>query len=102
MSVGYGTRKMEPSELEAWLGRVLVPVEPGERFVTRLRGRLVELRGARPTQGWVAIAAAAGAVLAAAMWLGLAMRLALFGLAFVGFLVSRDRTKKARKRSAAK
>jgi hypothetical protein len=93
MSVGYGTQKMEPSELEAWLGRVLVPVEPGERFVTRLRGRLIELRGARPTQGWIAMAAVIGAGLAAAMWLGLAARLALAGLAFVGILVSRERNR---------
>jgi hypothetical protein len=92
MSVGYGTRKLEPSDLEAWLGRVLVPVEPGEPFVKRLRARLVELRGARPTRGWLAIAAAVGAGLALAMWLGLALRLMLVGLAFIGFVATRRRT----------
>jgi hypothetical protein len=91
MSVGYGTRKLEPSELEAWLGRVMVPVNPPEPFVTRLRARLIELRGARPTRGWIGIAAAVGAVLALAMFLGLALRLVVVGLAFVGFLVNRER-----------
>jgi len=98
MSVGYGSRKLEPSELEAWLGRVLVPVEPGDRFVTRLRGRLIELRGARPTRGWVMIAAALGAGLAAAMWLGLALRLTLVGLAFVGILAGREQRARTRKK----
>jgi hypothetical protein len=90
MGVGYGTRKLEPSELEAWLGRTLVPVDPGEPFVTRLRARLVELRGARPTRGWIAIVAVIGAGLALAMWLGLALRLTLVGMAFVGILASRE------------
>jgi hypothetical protein len=93
MSVGYGVRKLEPSELEAWLGRVLVPVDPAEPFIARLRARLVELRGARPTRGWIAIVAAVGAVLAVLMWLGVALRLVLVGMAFVGYLASRRRSK---------
>jgi hypothetical protein len=99
MSVGYGTQKMEPSELEAWLGRVLVPVDPGERFVKRLRGRLIELRGARPTRGWIPILVVIGAGLALAMWLGVALRLALVGLAVVGILAGRDRRAQDRKRA---
>jgi hypothetical protein len=89
MSVGYGTRKLEASELEAWLGRVMVPVEPREPFITRMRARLVELRGARPTRGWLAILAVVGAGLALAMWLGLALRVLVIGLAFLGLVVSR-------------
>jgi len=91
MSVGYGTRKLEPSDLEAWLGQVLVPVEPGDRFVTRLRARLIELRGARPTRGWVFLASALGITLALALWLGLALRLLVVGLALIGFLASRKK-----------
>jgi hypothetical protein len=91
MSVGYGTRKLEPSELEAWLGRVMVPVNPPEPFVTRLRARLIELRGARPTRGWIGIAAAVGLGLGLAMFLGLALRLMVVGLAFIGFLASREK-----------
>jgi hypothetical protein len=82
---------MEPSELEAWLGRVLVPVEPGEPFVSRLRGTLVELRGARPTRGWITLVAVLGVGLAAAVWLGVALRLMLVGLTFLGILASRRR-----------
>lgn len=89
MGVGYGTRKLEASELEAWLGRALVPVEPREPFVTRLRARLVELRGARPTRGWITLAGVVGAWLALAMGLGLTLRLLTVGVAFVGILASR-------------
>jgi hypothetical protein len=95
MSVGVGTRKLEPSELEAWLGRVLVPVEPGEPFVTRLRGRLIELRGARPTRGWVALVVVIGAGLGLAMWLGVALRLTLLGMAFIGILAGRKQGRRA-------
>jgi hypothetical protein len=95
MSVGFGTRKLEPSELEAWLGRVLVPVEPGEPFVTRLRGRLIELRGARPTRGWVALVVVIGAGLGLAMWLGVALRLTLLGMAFIGILAGRKQGRRA-------
>lgn len=91
MSVGYGTQRMEPSELEAWLGRVLIPVEPREPFVSRLRGKLVELRGARPTRGWITLVAVLGVGLAAAVWLGVALRLILVGLTFLGILASRRR-----------
>jgi len=79
------------------LGRVLVPVDPGEPYVTRLRARLIELRGARPTRGWIAIVAVIGTGLALAMWLGLALRLMLLGLAFVGILAGREQRAKARK-----
>ena len=99
MGVGYGTRKLEPSELEAWLGRALVPVDPGEPFVTRLRARLIELRGARPTRGWIVIVAIIGGGLALAMWLGLALRLALVGMAFVGILVGREQRSRQRKQA---
>ena len=92
MGVGYGTRKLESSELEAWLGRALVPVEPREPFVTRLRARLIELRGARPTRGWIAIAAVIGVGLALAMGVGMALRLLTVGVAFVGILASRKRS----------
>jgi hypothetical protein len=70
MGVGFGTRPLKVSELESWLGQVLVPVEPHERFVTRLRAKMVELRGARPTRGWVTLLAGVGLVLAAVICWG--------------------------------
>ena len=94
MGVGFGSRRLKVSELEAWLGQVMVPVEPRERFATRLRAKLVELRGARPTQGWVVLLAGVALVLAAAIWLGAAMRLLLAGLTLVGLLANRSRRQK--------
>ena len=91
MGVGFGTRRLKISELEAWLGKVMVPVEPRERYATRLRATLVELRGARPTRGWVTLIASVGLVLAAAIWLGAAMRLILVALAIIGVLANRRR-----------
>jgi hypothetical protein len=93
MGVGFGTRPLKVSELESWLGQVLVPVEPHERFVTRLRAKMVELRGARPTRGWVTLLAGVGLVLAAVIWLGAAVRLALAAAAVIGILLSRRRNK---------
>ncbi len=89
MGVGFGTRRLKPSELEAWLGQVMVPVEPAERFSRRLRGKLVELRGARPTRGWVMLLAGMAVFVAVAIWLGAAIRLILAALAILGFLASR-------------
>jgi len=40
-----------------------------------------------------------GTGLALAMWLGLALRLALVGLAFVGILAGREQRAKARKKA---
>ena len=89
MGVGFGTRRLKPSELEAWLGQVMVPVEPRERFARRLRARLIELRGARPARGWVTLLAGVGVVLAAAIWMGAAVRLILAVLTIFGVLANR-------------
>ncbi len=94
MGVGFGTRRLKPSELEVWLGQVMVPVEPREPFTRRLRAKLIELRGARPTRGWVTLLAGVAVVLAAAIWLGAAIRLFLAALAIFGLLVSRRRARK--------
>lgn len=91
MGVGFGSQSMKRSELEAWLGRVLVPVEPPERFTARLRARLVELRGARPPGGWMPLLAALVLVLGAAVWLGTAVRLIAAGLTVLGLLLERRR-----------
>ncbi|HSR46365.1 MAG TPA: hypothetical protein VLL77_00115 [Anaerolineales bacterium] len=94
MGVGYGTQRMQRSELEAWLGRVFVPVEPGERFIGRLRGRLVELRGARPTRGWTAMIVVIGLLVGGALWFSAAIRIVLAALAIVGILVQKRQSKR--------
>lgn len=94
MGVGFGSQQMKRSELEAWLGRVLVPVEPPEPFTARLRARLVELRGARPASGWMPLLAALVVVLGAVVWLGTAVRLIAAGLTILGVVIQRRRKSK--------
>jgi hypothetical protein len=95
MGVGFGSQRLKRSELEAWLGRVLVPVEPPEPFTARLRARLVELRGARPTSGWMTLLAALVLVLGAVVWLGTAVRLIAAGLTVLGLLMQRRRSSRS-------
>lgn len=95
MGVGTGSQPLRPADLEAWLGRTLVPVDPGEPFVARLRARLVELRGARPTRGWTLLLVGLGLGLAVAVWLGAAIRFVLAVLAVVGILEHRRRSRKS-------
>ncbi len=95
MGVGFGVPPMKRTELEAWLGRVLVPVDPPEPFTARLRARLVELRGARPTRGWMTLAAAVLLVLGVAVWLGAALRLVVAVLTVLGVAAHRRRRPKA-------
>lgn len=89
MSVGTGSRPIAQGDLEAWLGRVLVPVEPGEPFIARLRGRLIELRGARPTRGWTLLLIGLGLVVGGALWFSAALRLLAAGAAIIGLLLPR-------------
>lgn len=94
MGVGYGTQGMRPADLEAWLGRTLVPVDPGEPFVSRLRARLVELRGARPARGWTLLLVGLGVAVVVALWLGAAVRLVMTAMAIVGILEHRHQAQK--------
>jgi broad specificity phosphatase PhoE len=82
---------MGPNELEAWLARVLVPVEPSERFAQRLKARLVTLRRAGPAHGWVAVGLVVAVVVLAVSWMGLALRIAVGILALLGFVQSRQK-----------
>lgn len=93
MGVGTATQGIGRNDLEAWLGKVFVPVEPGERFIARLRARLVELRGARPTRGWMGLLIAIGLLVGGVLWFGAAVRLVLAALAIVGILTQRRRSK---------
>jgi len=94
MGIAFGAQRLKPADLEVLLGRVMVPVEPEERFATRLRARLIELRGARPARGWVTLAAVVGLGVAAAIWLGTAMRLVIAGMTILSFVASRRRRRR--------
>ncbi|HET7010821.1 MAG TPA: hypothetical protein VFI11_08610 [Anaerolineales bacterium] len=94
MSAGVG--RMKVNELERWLERVLVPVEPSDRFAQRLKARLVTLQGAGPGEGWVLLAAVLMGVVMTVAWMGVALRIALGVLALLG-IVQGSRRGKARK-----
>ncbi len=91
MSLGYGIGRLKVNELEAWLERVLVPVEPSSRFAQRLKARLVTLSRAGPSSGWITIGVVLTGVVVAVAWMGLALRVALGVLAVLGLVQSRRR-----------
>ncbi len=62
-------------QLEAWLARVLVPVEPNPRFVGRLRARLVTYQGRKFPPVWFVVAVAASLLLVIASVTGHALRI---------------------------
>ncbi len=65
-------------EIEAWLRQIMVPVEPEDDFVNKLKARLVRVRGG----GWFSTAwAIIGAVAVATVLL-----MAIFSLALRAFL----------------
>src|SRR3989337_1966797 len=89
MSASFGRLKL--NELEAWLERVLVPVEPSDRFAQRLKARLVTLRGAGPGEGWAILAIVLMGVVLMIAWLSVALRVALGVLALLGIVQSSGR-----------
>lgn len=78
-------------QLEAWLAKVLVPVEPSPRFVGRLRARLVTYRGRRFPPVWFVVAAGAALFLVVAAVLGQAVRLVV-ALVAIAAAVARQRS----------
>lgn len=76
-------------DIEAWLQEILVPVEPDERFVRRLRGRLVRVQGGRMSTAWAIIGGVAIATVVLMTMFGLALRLFLSLLSVVGLLERR-------------
>lgn len=71
-------------QLEEWLARVLVPVEPSPRFVGRLRARLVTYQGKRFPTVWFVAAAGAVLLVVIASVLEQAVRLVVALAAIVG------------------
>jgi hypothetical protein len=86
-------------QIEGWLKRVLIPVEPSPQFIRRLRGRLVHVRGERGINVWTIVVLGVGAMLVAAAWMGLALRLLLALIGVIGVL-SQRRSQRMASRSA--
>ena len=76
-------------DIEGWLQEVLIPVEPDERFVRRLRGRLVRVEGGWMSSAWAIVGGVAIATVVLMTLFGLALRLFLSLLSVVGLLERR-------------
>ena len=88
-------------DIEAWLQEILVPVEPDERFVRRLRGRLVRVQGGWMSTAWAIIGGVAIATVVLMTIFGLALRLFLSILNVVGLLERRPPQSAGKQASAA-
>jgi hypothetical protein len=91
MSASAGRLKM--NELESWLQRVLVPVEPSERLAQKLKARLVTLRRAGPADGWMILGLVLTVVVLLVAWMGITLRVALGILALLGLVNGGPRNK---------
>lgn len=81
---GVAGMAFSEEQIEGWLQRVLIPVEPSPQFVNRLRGRLVHVRGERGANLWTLVVVGVGLMLIAAAWMGLALRLVLALIGVIG------------------
>ena len=82
MFTAHMERALDRRDLEKMLSTILVPVEPSDIFIHRLKARLINYRGGQVFSGWVVVGVIAMAVLVVLSWLGLLLRLVLlfFGL----------------------
>src|SRR3989304_7884461 len=75
---------MDRRQLEAWLRNAMTPVEPSTRFIRRLRAGMVSYQGSGLALEWKTIAAIVTLILVTAASLGLALRIILVILGFLG------------------
>ncbi len=94
MSVGAGTNSLSTKELELWLSRTFIPIEPSDVFVRKLRARLIKYHGKQPFSGWMVIGAIAMALMLLLTWFGLGLRMLLLLLSLIGV---KDRRKRDRR-----
>ncbi len=88
-------RDITSRQIEEWLERALVPVEPSPRFSQHLRARLVEVQGQGPVNWWMGVVGLVAVFLVMAAWLGMALRVAFAILGLLG-LMNRTRPPSAR------
>ncbi len=98
MSFGLGVKGLPTKELETWLSKAFIPIEPREVFVRKLRARLIKVHGKQPFSGWMVIGALAMALMLLLTWFGLALRIILLIASMLGLM---DRRKRGRASSMA-
>ncbi len=89
------SEQFSTEELERLLSRALVPIEPNEVFVNRLRGSLVKVHGKKPLNIWTGLALLASFLLLLAMSFGVMLRFLLTGIGLINLLSRRQSLRNA-------
>ena len=100
MSIKDIRNKFSKQELENLLSSTLVPVEPDDQFVNRLKGRLVKIHGRKPFTVWTALALLGSMLLLVAMALGVALRFLLAGMGLINLIFQKRALRKGAPGSA--
>lgn len=91
MSVQAGANGLSSKELELWLSRTFIPIEPSDAFVRKLRARLIKYHGKQPFSGWMVLGAVAMALMLLLTWFGIGLRMVLLLLSLLGLKDHRKR-----------
>jgi hypothetical protein len=89
---------LKRGQLEAWLEKALVPVEPSPVFIRQLQARLVTVRGDRVISPWMGVLVLLTSLVLLASWLNVAARI-LLGLLSLFGLIERSRRQRERNSS---
>jgi hypothetical protein len=92
MTSGHAKDAISKKDLESWLSQVFIPVEPSDVFIRRLKARLLKYKGNQLFSIWMFIGAIAMVFMLLLTWLGIALRLILLLVSFIGVLNKRRRT----------
>lgn len=91
MMFAAGSKALSTNDLETWLSKAFVPIEPSERFIKKLRAKLVRYHGKQPFSAWVIVGALAMALMLVLTWFGLLLRIFLLVVSLLGFMDRRKR-----------
>ncbi|MGD8605388.1 MAG: hypothetical protein PVF49_12535 [Anaerolineales bacterium] len=83
------TFSIERQQLEAWLQDILVPVEPSDHFIRRLKAKLVVYKGSGMPTTWILISAFLTMVFIGVAAIGLVVRLLLVWLSIINITQNR-------------
>lgn len=86
MTVGSNSANLTTGDLEEWLSQLFIPVEPNDRFIKRLKAKLIRIHGKEPFSGWMMIGTLAMALMILLTVLGFILRIVLLLLSIFGFI----------------